>query len=295
MNMKSFFWLPAFLIALLAGPSFAAINGRTVEYKVGSDTFIGFLAWDDAVASEATPRPGVIVCPEWWGCNEYAKTRAKQLASMGYAAFAIDMYGKGPDGQAKTTADPKQAGEWAGAVLKDPAVARARADAAMKAFVANKMVDATHVAAIGYCMGGTVALELARTGADLQAVVTFHTSTLVAKNPDDNKKIKATVLVCHGGDDAFLAPDEVDNFQKQLKAAGVDFQVNIYAGAVHSFTNKDADTFKIDGVKYDAKADRRSWLNMCSLFAEKLGAAKTPEAVVEGTKAPAKPAVDLNK
>jgi dienelactone hydrolase len=286
MKLSSLF--TTLLAFLLVPAALADVSGKLVEYKVGNDSFVGFLAWDSAVASDKTPRPGVLVCPEWWGCNEYAKTRAKQLAALGYVAFAIDVYGKGADGQAKTTEDPKEAGQWASSVMKDPTVARARAEAALKAFVANKMVDASHVAAIGYCMGGTVGLELARTGADLKAVVTFHTSTLTSKTPEDNKKIKATVMVCHGGDDEFLAPDEVTNFQKQMKEAGVDNQVNIYAGAVHSFTNKEADAHKMDGVKYEAKADRRSWENMCSLFLEKLGAAKTAKDTKPATQ-------DLNK
>lgn len=261
----------------------AEVKEKTVEYQYGGTTFVGFLAWDDTKASEAKPQPGVIVCPEWWGNNEYTHSRARQLASLGYVAFAIDMYGKDSKGAAMVTDDPKQAGEWLTDTMKDPAVLRGRAQAGLKALTDQKIVDGTRVAAIGYCMGGTVAIELARTGAELKGVVAFHASTVSAQVPADNKKIKATVLVCHGQDDGFVQPGELDTFHKQMKEAGIDYEVDAYAGAVHAFTNKDADKFNIPGVKYNAKADHRSWERMKSLFVEVL-AAKT-----DGSIQPVKP------
>jgi dienelactone hydrolase len=210
----------------------------------------------------------VLVCPEWWGNNDYARGRARQLAELGYVAFSIDMYGQG-----KLTTDPKVAQEWSGALYADNALGRERAQLGLAQLTAQPMVDASRCAAIGYCMGGTVALELARTGADLKAVVTFHASTVTARGTDaealaDNKRIRATLTICTGAEDGFLPADELQRFHAQMKAAGVDYQVASYAGAVHSFTNPGADAYKIPGVAYDAKADARSWSLMRSALAE---------------------------
>ncbi len=248
----------------------AAIQTKAIEYKHGDTVLEGFLVWDDAVATEKTPKPGVVVCPEWWGMNDYSKARAKQLAELGYVAFAIDMYGKG-----KVTEDAKQAGQWAGELSKDPQVRRDRAAAGMKVLTDQNIVDKSKVAAIGYCMGGTVALELARTGADLKAVVAFHASQVSAAKPEDNKKIKGTVLVCHGQDDAFVQPGEIEKFHAQMKEAGIDYVFVAYSGAVHAFTNPNADKFKVPGVSYNVNADKRSWAEMKEIFAEKFGPTKT--------------------
>lgn len=243
--------------------AFGAVKTEAITYKVGDTEFKGVLAYDDA-AKEA--RPGVLVCPEWWGCNEYAVNRAKMLAEAGYVAFACDMYGDG-----KTTTDPKQAGEWAGKSGADPAKRREIAAAGLKVLTDRKEVDAKRCAAIGYCMGGTVALELARTGADLKAVVTFHASNVSAKDEADNKKIKAKILICDGAADTFVSKEEREKFPKQFNDAKLDWQFISYGSAVHSFTNKNADSFNIPGVKYDANADKRSWAAMKSLFDESFG------------------------
>lgn len=260
----------ASLVAVVSTASaVAAIKTERVEYKVGGETFAGTLAYDDA-AKEA--RPGVLVCHEWWGCNAYAAKRATMLAEQGYVAFALDMYGKD-----QQTEDPKQAGEWAQALYADPAKARAKAAAGLKVLAEHAKTDRTRLAAIGYCMGGTVALELARSGlehtANLKAIVCFHTSTIAAKTASDNGNIKGSVLVCHGADDTFVGPEQIPAFQKQMGEAKVDYQFLSFSGTVHSFTNPDADKFKIDGVKYNASADRRSWAAMKSLFAETFGGA----------------------
>lgn len=262
------------VVAGLASAAHAEIKTRTVEYTSGGTTFVGFLAYDDAVATDKTPRPGVVVCPEWWGNDDYAHERAEMLAREGYVAFAIDMYGKGSSGQAKTTNDPKEAAAWAGEVNKDPKVLRERALAGYNTLATQKFVDRTHMAAIGYCMGGTLALEMARAGADLEAVVTFHASRIAAAEPADNKKLadrKTTVLICHGQDDGFVAPEEITKFHQQMKDAGVDYEFVSYAGAVHSFTNKIADSHNMAGVKYQEKADKRSWARTLALFVEKFG------------------------
>ncbi|MBL8757301.1 MAG: dienelactone hydrolase family protein [Phycisphaerae bacterium] len=254
--------LVATLVALLTAAARAEVKLVEVEYQIpGSDqVFRGFKAYDDAAKDK---RPGVLVCHEWWGCNQYASDRAKQLASEGYVAFALDMYGKG-----NVTTDPKQAGEWAGRLYSDPDALRVRAAAGLKVLANDALVDPARLAAIGYCMGGTVALELARTGADLKAVVCFHTSTITAKAPDDNARIKAKVLICHGADDTFVKPGEIDTFHEQMRAAKVDYQFIAYAGAVHSFTSPSADKAGIPGVRYQAAADRRSWAHMRMWFRE---------------------------
>lgn len=262
---------------LLARSGMAEIKTETVEYKHADTTLVGYLAYDDAVATEETPRPGVIVCPEWWGNDDYAHKRAEQLAKEGYVAFAIDMYGKSESGGARTTKDPAQAGKWAGEVNSDPKLLRGRAVAGYNTLIARKIVDKTKMAAIGYCMGGTVALELARAGADLDAVVAFHASRIAAADAADNARLKekgTTVLICHGQDDTFVRPEEVTKFHQQMKDAKVDYVFVSYAGAVHSFTNPGADAHGMDGVKYDEKADRRSWREMLGVFEEKFGARK---------------------
>jgi dienelactone hydrolase len=267
-------------LALLFSPfaaAQAAVQTKSIAYKVGDAAFVGTLAWDDAVATEKSPAAAVLVCPEWWGCNEYAISRATQLAELGYVAFAIDMYGSGPDGKAKTTVDAMQAGEWAGGVFKDPAGLQARVTAGFEALTSQKIVDKTKVAAIGYCMGGTVALALARTGADVKAVVAFHASNVSAADETTNAKIKGTIMVCHGQEDAFVKPGELDTFHAQMKAAKVDYVLSTYSGAVHAFTNPKADSFGIPGVAYDKNADVRSWTAMKALFEEKFGRSEAQE------------------
>lgn len=247
-------------VLIAAAAASAQVKVERVEYSHDGVTLRGFLAFDEKSQGK---RPGVLVCHEWWGCNDHAKAQAERLAGEGYVAFALDMYGEG-----KSVNTPQEAGQLAGALYADPAKARARAAAGLKVLAESPRVDSARLAAIGYCMGGTVALELARTGADLDAVVAFHTSTIAATNADDNKSIKGSVLICHGALDTFVKPEQIADFHAQMDAAKVDYQFISYAGAVHSFTNPAVDAFNIPGAKYDAKADRRSWGHMRSLFAE---------------------------
>lgn len=252
-------------VTLIVSSSAAAeVRTKVIEYEHGGVVFEGLLAWDDSKATEKTPQPGVVVCPEWWGNNDYSRGRAKKLAELGYVAFAIDVYGKG-----KITADPAQAQAWSGELYGSPEVGRGRAAAGLAQLVAQPQVDRTRLAAIGYCMGGTVALELARTGADLDAVVAFHAGKLTALgDASDNAKIKAVVTVCHGQADAFVSEEELDQFHAQMKAADVDYVFVSYSGAVHAFTNPNADGYGVPGVAYHAKADARSWEHMKHAFAE---------------------------
>jgi dienelactone hydrolase len=251
--------LSALIGALSAIPAGAAIKTEAIKYNIGAQEYQGFLAYDDASTAK---RPGVLVAPEWWGVTDYAKHRAEQLAALGYVAFALDPYGGG-----KITNDPKEASQWAGALKADSKELRSRAAVALDLLKKNALVDPTKVAAIGYCFGGTTVLELARSGADLTGVVSFH-GGLATKAPATAGTVKAKVLVCHGGDDSFESPEEIAAFQKEMRDAGIDWQMNIYGGAVHAFTNPDADKHGIKGIAYNEKADKRSWEAMKKFLAE---------------------------
>jgi len=250
----------AALVILLPAQVFAAIKTQTVEYKDGDVTCKGYLAYDDAVQGA---RPGVLVVPEWWGLTDYAKHRAEQMAELGYVGFAADMYGDG-----KVVDNPKDAGALAMPLKSDPAKFRARAMAAIEAMKssAGDKLDTARLAGIGYCFGGSAVLELARGGADLVGVVSFHGGLA---SPDKAKHdIKPKVLVCHGADDPMVKPEEVTAFVEEMKADGANYEVNMYSGAVHAFTNPDADRHKIPGIAYNEQADKRSFEAMKAFFAE---------------------------
>lgn len=245
-------------------PARAELRTRAVEYKHGDVTLEGYVAFDDTLATEKSQRPGVLVCPEWWGVTDYVRLRARKLAELGYVAFVLDPYGKG-----KVTTDPKQAGEWAGALYANASLMRARATAGLEQLLALPQVDKSKLGVIGYCFGGTLALELARTGADLDAVVPFHAGKLRSLGtPADDKNIKGLITVCHGLADAFVSDEEIAGFHADMKTAGLTYQFLGYSGAVHAFTNPDADKFGIPGIGYNAFADSRSWEHMKLAFAE---------------------------
>ncbi|MCY2925166.1 MAG: dienelactone hydrolase family protein [Planctomycetota bacterium] len=244
-----------------AGVARAEIKMETIEYKDGETALEGVLAYDEAVKE---PRPLVLVVHEWWGLNEYAKSRAKQLAGMGYTAFAVDMYGKGV-----VTTDPKRAAELAGPLRKDRAMMRRRIAAALEALKGNARVDAGRVAAIGYCFGGTVALELARSGAALAGVVSFH-GGLDTPAPADAANIKGKVLVCTGADDKAVPITQVAAFADEMRAGKVDYQINIYGHAVHAFTNPASGNNPSTNVAYNENADKRSWEALKAFLAEVL-------------------------
>jgi dienelactone hydrolase len=237
----------------------AAVHTENIEYKDGDATLEGYLAYDDSTKGK---RPGVLVVHQWMGLTDYEKHRAEMLAQMGYVVFCADIYGKGI--RPKNTAE---AGQQAGKYKGDRGLLRERAKAALDVLEKNDLTDSKHVAAIGYCFGGTTAIELARSGADLAGIVSFH-GGLDSPNPADGKNIKGKVLVLHGADDPFSSPQDVAAFQNEMREAGVDWQMVLYGGAVHSFTEKDADDMKIKGAAYNEKADRRSWADMQQFFAE---------------------------
>jgi len=247
------------LMLIMTTAAQAALKTELIDYRQGDTALEGYLAYDDSLTGK---RPGVLVVHEWWGLNDYAKRRTEQLARLGFVAFALDMYGKG-----KTTLSAQEASMLAGPFRNDRAFGRARAAAGLDVLRKRPEVDPERLAAIGYCFGGTVALELARSGADLKGVASFH-GGLSTPHPEDARNIKGKVLVLHGADDTFESPAEIAAFQDEMRRAGVDWQMNIYGGAVHSFTNPDAGKAKIKGVAYDEKADRRSWQAMRAFFEE---------------------------
>ncbi|GJL49795.1 MAG: hypothetical protein NPIRA01_10220 [Nitrospirales bacterium] len=237
----------------------AKIQEQTIPYTHGETQLQGYLVWDDSVKGK---RPGILVVHEWWGLNAYAKARAKQLAEMGYVAFAADMYGKG-----KVTDHPKQAGEWMKETTANVQRWQARATEGLKILQKQEMVDAENMAAIGYCFGGATVTQLAYSGALVKGVVSFHGALPL---PSEGQAIatNAKVLIAHGNEDPFLKEDHIQKFRSALEKADFDWQMVIYAGARHSFTNPDADKVGMDALKYNKKADERSWKHMQLFFDE---------------------------
>jgi dienelactone hydrolase len=254
----------AFAAAILltaVSVSRAEVRTEVVEYRHGNVLLEGYMAYDDSTKGK---RPGILVVHEWMGHNPYVRKRAEGLARLGYAAFALDMYGKGV--RAK---DSKEAASLAGIYKGDRALMRTRAQAGLDVLAKHPMVDPARLAAIGYCFGGTTVLELARAGADLRGVVSFH-GGLDTPSAEDARNIRGKVLVLHGGDDPYVKPAEVAAFQEEMRKAGVDWQFVAYGGAVHSFTNPDAGGDNSKGAAYNEKADRRSWEAMKGFLSESL-------------------------
>lgn len=251
-------------IATLLVPfsALAVLRTQVVEYKQGDTVLEGYLAYDDAIT---TRRPGVMVVHEWTGIGDYVKKRTEQLAQMGYVAFAADIYGKGI-----RPSNPKEAGAQAAIYRGNRPLLRDRANAGLAVLQKNPLVDANRIAAIGYCFGGGTVLELARSGAPVAGVVSFH-GNLDTPNPADAKNIKGKVLVLHGAIDPYVPPAQVAAFEKEMNEAGVDWQLISYGGVVHSFTNPEAGNDKSKGAAYDALADRRSFAAMKVFFDELFG------------------------
>jgi dienelactone hydrolase len=259
-------WLVVMSLALCnVSIARAEVKSKTITYEYDGVTFKGHLAWDDAAKGK---RPGVLVVHEWWGLNDYARKRAEQLAGLGYVAFACDMYGAG-----KTTEHPRDAGAMAGEVRKNLKTWQGRAKAALKVLQDDDRVDSKRMAAIGYCFGGSTALQLAYSGADLAAIVTFHAG-LPVPDEEQAKAIKAKILICHGAADSFVPEDTIKKVRAAFEEAKVDYEMNYYGGAQHSFTVPTADKAGVKGLSYNAEADHRSWQAMRRLFHETIDARK---------------------
>ncbi|HSY10322.1 MAG TPA: dienelactone hydrolase family protein [Candidatus Dormibacteraeota bacterium] len=236
----------------------AAIHTETVDYKQGDTTLEGFLAYDDSISGK---RPGVLIVHQWFGLTDYEKHRAEMLAQLGYVAFCADIYGK--DARPKNV---QEAGAQSGKYKSDRMLLRARVNAGLDVLQKNELVDTKRIAAIGYCFGGTTAIELARSGADLNGVVSFH-GGLDSPTPADGKNIQCKILALAGADDPFQKPEDLTAFENEMRDSKVDWQIVFYGGAVHAFTQPDPG-FANPGAKYNEKADKRSWEAMKQFFAE---------------------------
>lgn len=262
--MKTRFLMVLFLAITLCAASAASakVSGREVEYRDGDTVLKGYLAQNTALKGK---RPAVLVVHEWWGHNEYARKRARMLAEMGYVALAVDMYGDG-----KTAQHPDDAGKFAGEVMKNKAVGEARFNAALDFIKKQPSVDTTRIAAIGYCFGGGVVLHMARQGADLKGVASFHGS-LATDSPAKEGAVKARVLVFSGEADKMIPAEQVAAFKEEMTKAGASFRFVGYPGVLHSFTNPDADKFAAKfklPMAYDKKADQDSWAETKKFFKE---------------------------
>ena len=243
----------------------AEIKEVPVTYSDGTTTMKGFVVYDDASTAK---RPGIIMVHEWWGITPHIHNEAKKYAAQGYTAFIADMYG-----DAKTADNPKDAGALSGGVMKDPKAMESRFNAAKAELAKQATVNPDRIGAVGYCFGGAVVINMARTGADLKAVAGFHASLGLNTPAPAAGTIKAKILILNGADDPFVKREQYDTLKKELDAAKANYQVIEYPGAVHAFTNPEAtalgEKFKLP-LKYDAKADQESKAEAAKMFAATL-------------------------
>lgn len=238
----------------------AQVHTEAVEYKDGDTVLEGYLAYDDAIIKGK--RPGVLIVHQWKGLGDYEKKRAEMLAKLGYNVFCCDVYGKGIRPQ-----DPKSAGALAGKYKTDRELLRERVKAGLEVLKKQELTDPKRVAAIGYCFGGTAVIELARSGADIAGVVSFH-GGLDSPRSEDGNKIRCKVLALHGADDPTVSKRDLAAFEDEMRHAKVDWQLILFGGAVHAFTQWDAGSDNSKGVAYNEKADMRSWEYMKLFFNE---------------------------
>ncbi|MEZ5318932.1 MAG: dienelactone hydrolase family protein [Vicinamibacterales bacterium] len=237
----------------------APVASREVSYQHDGTPFTGFVAWD---AEARERRPGVLVVHEWWGHDDHARFQARRLAEAGYVGFALDMYGDG-----KFAEHPDDAQQFSQEVMSREGVALARFNAARAVLAADPHVDPDRIAAIGYCFGGGVVLAVARSGADLDAVATFH-GALETNTPAQAGAVKARVLVMTGEADPFVPPAQVEAFRQEMTAAGATFKIITYPGVMHSFTNPNAANHDMPQLRYDRDADRESWQSLLAFLGD---------------------------
>lgn len=246
--------MPAFEDTAI-GEADPEVTGEEVSYSTETTKMNGYIAYDEKVTGK---RPGILVVHEWWGHNDYARKRADMLAELGYVALAVDMYGDG-----KKAAHPDDAGKFAGAVFANIDEAKARFEAALETLKANEMVDGDHIAAIGYCFGGSVVLSMANAGFDLDAVGAFHSGVELPIMPEEGKEFKTKILVANGTADAFVPLESVVNWTKKMEEIGADYEYISIEGAKHGYTDPAADANAKEfgmPVGYDEAGDRKAWL-----------------------------------
>ena len=261
-NMKLPLFACGWIALLLLAVAEAEIITKEVSYQVQDTSLRGYLAYQ---ADADTKHPAVLVVHEWWGHNAYARKRAEMLAELGYVAFALDMYGEG-----KVAEHPDDAKKFMQEALANQDTLHKRFNAAITLLQQQENVDAKNIAAIGYCFGGGVVLNMARAGTDLKGVVSFHGS-LSTKTPAEAGNVRAKVVVFHGSNDAFIPEEQVKAFEQEMTAAKVDYELIVYEGVEHSFTNPEADRFAEQysmPLSYDEEADQHSWEQMQKYLAE---------------------------
>jgi dienelactone hydrolase len=260
MKIHTFLFTTALVLA--ASNAKAEVQTKELTYKEGGTELQGFVAFDDAAKGK---RPGVLIVHEWWGHNEHARNQAKRLAKEGFVAFALDMYGKG-----KLAKHPEEAQAFMTEAKKDAAKQKARFMAALEMLKKQPNVDPEKIGAVGYCFGGGVVLDMARAGVDLDAVVSIH-GALGTDKPAKKGAVKPQVVVLTGADDPMIGKDQVDAFKKEMDAAGAKYEVVAYPHAQHSFTNPDADKAGVQGLAYNAEADKKSFDEMVKAFKKAFG------------------------
>ena len=253
-------WILAAALVVSSSGAIAALKEEPVTYKDGDTTMKGFIVYDDAKKGK---RPGIVLVHEWWGITKHIHNEARRFAQNGYTAFIADMYGDG-----KTADNPKDAGTLAGGVMKNPQGMQGRFNAARAALAKHSSVDATKIGAAGYCFGGTVAINMARAGADLAGVAAFHAG--LGTNTPAPSSVKAKILVLNGADDPLVKPEQIEAFKKDMDAAKADYRFINYPGAVHAYTNPEATEvgkkFNMP-VAYNAKVDKEAKAEADKFFA----------------------------
>lgn len=248
-----------FLLFLLPAVAFAKVKTEKIVYEKNGTKFEGFIAWNDSVKK---PAPGILVFHDWMGNGVFTENKARELAELGYVAFAADIYGQGIRPK-----DGKEASELANKYKSDRKVMRERAEAALEALSKDKHVNKERIAAMGYCFGGTVALEMGRAAAPLKSIVSFHGGLSTPMKAD---KMNSKVLVLHGGDDPYVPASEVSDFEAEMRAAKADWQLLAYGNTVHSFTNPDAGNDPSKGAAYNELSAKRAWEQMKNFLKETL-------------------------
>jgi len=244
---------------LISGTAWAELQTRDIEYEHDGTTLTGYLVWDDTVEGKS---PGILVAHEWWGLNDYVKRRTRDLAKLGYVAFALDMYGSG-----KSTEHGDEAGAWMGQITENIDSWQERAMRGLEILREQPQVDADRIGAVGYCFGGATVMQMAYAGAELSGVVSFHGSLPI---PDEEQigSIRAPILAANGAADEFVPPKRIQAFQDALRGTGTDWHMVIYGGARHGFTNPDAAQYGVDNIEYNEQAAQRSRAHMERFFEE---------------------------